>query len=98
MLPFEHYTASHGIFFIHRYHATNGRFADNLLFRQAAARKGQTISYCGVNSHFQNGVTKRRIREPQDHARCMLIYANNIWPEGITPNLWPYALRTANSL
>ena len=47
---FERYAASHGVY-THRYHADNGHFADNL-FRQAVARKGQTLSFCGVNPHF----------------------------------------------
>jgi hypothetical protein len=93
---FERYAASHGIY-TRNYHADNGRFADNM-FRQAVARKGQTLSFCGVNAHFQNGVAERRIRELQDHARCMIIHANKRWPTAITTNLWPYALRMANSL
>ena len=28
----------------------------------------------------------------------MLIHANRRWPEAITPNLWPYVLRTASSI
>jgi hypothetical protein len=93
---FERYASSHGIYIRH-YHAGNGRFADNL-FRQAVARKGQTLSFCGVNAHFQNGVAERRIRELQDHARCMLIHANKRWSTAITTNLWPYALRMANGI
>jgi hypothetical protein len=93
---FERCAASHGVF-IHHYHADNGRFADNL-FRQAVAREGQTLSFCGVNAHFQNSVAERRIRELQDHARCMLMHANKRWPEAITTNLWPRALRMANIL
>jgi len=93
---FEHYAASHGVY-IHHFHADNGRFADNL-FRQAVVRKGQTLSFYGDNAHFQNGVAERRIRELQDHARCMLIHAHRRWPEAITSNLWPYTLRMANSI
>ena len=26
----------------------------------------------------------------------MLIYANSRWPESVTTNLWPYAIRMAN--
>jgi len=29
-------------------------------------------------------------------ARTMLIHAHHRWPDAITPNLWPYALRMAN--
>ena len=60
---------------IQHYHADNGRFADNK-FREAVAQKGQSLTFCGVNAHFQNGVAERRIRELQDHARTMLIHAN----------------------
>ena len=64
---FERYAASQGVY-RHHYHAANGRFADNL-FRQAVARKGQSLSFCEVNAHFQNSVAERRIMELQDHAR-----------------------------
>ena len=57
---FERCAASQGVY-IHYYHAYNGRFADNL-FRQAVARKSQTLSFCRVSAHFQNGVAERRIR------------------------------------
>ena len=49
---------------IKHYHTENCRFADNP-FLQAVAQENQTISYCGVNSHFQNGKYKRRIRDIQ---------------------------------
>jgi hypothetical protein len=93
---FERYAASHGVTVRH-YHADNGRFADNK-FRQAVASRGQTLSFCGVNAHFQNGIAERRIRELQEHARTMLIHANKRWPSAITTNLWPYAVRMANDI
>ena len=80
------------------YHADNGRFADNK-FRQAVNQvRGQTLSFCGVNAHFQNGVAERRIRELQDHARTMLIHSSKRWPTAINTHLWPYALRMANDI
>jgi hypothetical protein len=91
---FERFARAHGITVTH-YHADNGRFADNK-FREAVALRHQTLSFCGVNAHFQNGVAERRIRELQDMARTMLIHANRRWPQAITANLWPYALRMAN--
>jgi hypothetical protein len=39
------------------------------------ARKGQTISFCGVNAHFQNGKAERRIRLLQDLARSQPLHA-----------------------
>jgi len=93
---FEMYARSHGMTVEH-YHANNGRFAENK-FHKAVAQKGQTLSFCGINAHWQNGVAERRIRELQDHARTMLIHANRCWPKAIDTHLWPYAVRTANDV
>ena len=93
---FEAYARSMGIRIQH-YHTDNGRFADNA-FLQAVQQEGQTISYCGVNAHFQNGVAEKRIRDLQDEARRQLHHAKARWPEAVTVNLWPYALRNANHL
>ena len=43
---------------IRHYHADNGRFADNA-FLEDVAKKGQMISFCGVNAHFQNGIAEK---------------------------------------
>ncbi len=93
---FERYCHSHGVTVSH-YHADNGRFADNL-FRQAVASKNQSLTFCGVNAHHQNGVAERCIQELQDHALTMLIHAHHRWPDAIDAHLWPYALRTANDI
>ena len=91
---FERFAASHGVVIRH-YHADNGRFADNK-WRKDCSSKGQTLTFCGVNAHFQNGVAERRIRELQEHARTMLIHASKRWPNAVNAHLWPYALRMAN--
>lgn len=95
-LTFETIAANYGIKILH-YHADNGRFAENK-FRAALTKANQTISFCGVNAHFQNGVAERKIRELQEHSRTMLIHATKRWPSAITANLWPYALRVANAV
>ena len=71
---FERFAASHGVVIRH-YHADNERFADSK-WRKDCSSKGQTLTFCGVNAHFQNGVTEHRIRELQEHARTMLIHAS----------------------
>ena len=93
---FEGYARQMGVNIRH-YHADNGRFADNL-FRADAADKRQTISYCGVNAHFQNGIAERRIRELQDGTRTELIHAKHRWPTAIEVNLWPFAMRYRNEV
>ena len=91
---FERYSKQHGVRIRH-YHADNGRFADNL-FRNDVAEKGQTISYCGVNAHWQNGIAEKRIRDLTDQARTILLFAQSRWPGAVSTHLWPYALRAAN--
>lgn len=92
-LQFEAFARKCGVTIKH-YHCDNGRFADNV-FKQSVDDQGQTISYCGVNAHFQNGIAEKRIRDLQEKARTMLVHAKTKWPHAITPNLWPYALREA---
>ena len=53
----EQFVADHGVC-IWQYHADNCRFADNT-FKQHCSQQHQTISYCGVNAHFQNGIAER---------------------------------------
>ena len=91
---FERHAKQHGISIRH-YHADNGRFADNM-FRNDVMEKNQSISYCGVNAHWQNGIAEKKIRDLTEQARTILLFAQNRWPVAISTNLWPYALRSAN--
>jgi hypothetical protein len=82
---------------INHYHADNGRFGDNA-FMQLVAKSGQTIYFCGVNAHFQNGIAEKRICDLSEQARKQLLHAKARWPEAIEINLWPYAIRNANDI
>jgi len=93
---FESYAHKSGVIVKH-YHADNGRFCERA-FKEETARLGQTMTYCGVNAHFQNSVAERRIRTLQDQARTMIIHAQHRWPTAIDAHLWPYALRMANDI
>jgi hypothetical protein len=88
---FEAYAASFGVK-VYNYHADNGRFAERLYLNHAKAN-GQTVSLCGVNAHFQNGIAEKRIRDFTACARTSLLHAMSRWPSAITIHLWPYALR-----
>jgi hypothetical protein len=91
---FERFAAQHGITVRH-YHADNGVFASKAFRKEVQQTPNQTISFCGVNAHHQNGVAERRIRDLSDSARAMLIEARHRNPF-VTSNLWPYALRQAS--
>ena len=58
-------------------------------------RNYQHISYCSMNSHFQNGIAKRAIRDLQDQAQKQLVHAKSQWPKAIHLVFWPYALQNA---
>ena len=77
---------------VNHYHADNGRFADNAFVNHVRASV-QTITYCGVNAHWQNGIAEKRIRDVQEAARTQILHAKGRWPKAVDTALWPYALR-----
>jgi hypothetical protein len=93
---FEAYARSHGVTIKH-YHADNGHFADHA-FMQSVAKSGQTISFCRVKAHFQNGIAEKCIRDLSEQAHKQLLHAKARWPEAIEINLWPYVIHNANNI
>ena len=91
---FEAFARQHGVT-VRGYHADNGIFKANK-WVESCRSQSQNLTFAGVNAHHQNGVAERRIRTLQELTRAMLIHANKLWPEAISANLWPYALRMAN--
>ena len=49
---------------------------------------GQTITYCGVSAHHQNGIETARIKNLRLVARTMLLYDRRYWREDITTMIW----------
>ena len=93
---FEAYAASNGVRISH-YHADNGRFQESL-FVDDIKLNAQTISFCAVNAHHQNGIVERHNRTLTESARTMLLHAERLWPEAITQMLWPFALKYASHI
>ena len=56
-------------------------------------RAHQTIAFCGVGAHHQNGVTERCIRDITENARTSLLHAAYRWPKAIAANLWPQPIK-----
>ena len=90
---FERFAAQRGVTIRH-YHADNGIFASNG-FREAVRQSGQTISFCGVGAHHQNGIAERRIQDLTQTARSQLAHASHRNP-AVTAHLWPFALAHAS--
>jgi hypothetical protein len=93
---FEHFAKQHGVRILH-YHCNNGHFADNA-FKNSCSSKGQRLTFCGVNAHFQNGIAEKAIRDVRESAWKQLLHAPQCWPAAIHLALWPYALRSAVNL
>jgi hypothetical protein len=87
---FETYAGDRGIT-VQYYHADNA-------WVNSLDEEGQSIIYCGVNAHWQNGITERRIRDLKEQARTMMLHAQHHWPDANNSNLWPYALRIAGNI
>ena len=88
---FERLAKSYQISIKH-YHGDNGLF-DTKLFWSSIKASNQTMSFCGVNAHHQNGKAERRIRDITENARTSLLHAAHRWPKAIHPSLWPAALK-----
>jgi len=58
---FEKFTTEHGVR-IHHYHCDNGRFYD-IAFKESCENSRQRLTFCGVNTHFQDGIAERAIRD-----------------------------------
>ena len=80
---------------IKHYHIDNGRFSDNA-FCEAVEKGGHTISFSGMNAHFQHGIAENCIQYLQDHSSIILLFAQSRWPKVINAHLWKYAIRTHN--
>ena len=91
---FKAFAKSCGIWIEH-HHANDGHFAENV-FLADTAKQGQSMSFCGVNAHWQNGAAEKRICDLQEAAQTMMLHAKHRWPKAIATNLWPHAARLAN--
>ena len=67
---FEQHARKRGVTIKH-YHADNSIFK-SAAFLQEVTKCQQTISFCGVDAHHQNGVAEHRIRVLSDTARKIL--------------------------
>jgi hypothetical protein len=70
---FEHFPEQHSVRILH-YHCNNGEFADNA-FKNSCSAKGQRLTLYGVNTHFQNGIAEKAIRDLHESTRKQLLHA-----------------------
>ncbi len=73
-------------------HADNGCFVDKG-FQDDCTSCNQTIFFCGVESHHQNGIAEQKIKELMLGVRTLLLHTKRMIPEYISTVLWPFALK-----
>ena len=88
---FECLAEQHGVRIKH-YHCDNGRFTDKAFVDNVQAAH-QTITFCGVRAHHQNGVAERHIRDITENTCTSLLHAAHRWSKAIAANLWPQAIK-----
>lgn len=89
---FEHVASTHRVM-IRYYHTDNGH-----LFKEAVNSAGQSLTFCGVNPHHQNGRAECRIHGITVGARTSLLHTAHHWPEAIDAALWPVTLKLYTNL
>jgi hypothetical protein len=65
---------------VEHYQADNGQFSDNE-FLAACNNLNQTIEFCRVGAHHQNGIVKNRNKQLTQTARVLLLHGMRMWPQ-----------------
>lgn len=90
---FESFSRQHGVNLC-SFRADNGVYASASI-RASCSNANQSLTYCGVGSHWQNGLAERAIGTIQATARTILLHAMAKWPGTVTEAFWPFAINHA---
>ena len=87
--------ANDGEVAIKAYRSDNGSFADKGC-HDAVQDSNQTIKFCAVGGHHQNGIVEKNIKELNLITRNLLLYSILHWPEYTTTMMWPFDFKEAD--
>jgi hypothetical protein len=90
---FENVATEHSVS-IHKYHGDNGGFATHQ-FKSSCETLNQALDFSGVGAKHQNGVAEGMIGTITCRACTMLLHTICCWPDAISEDLWPFALKLA---
>ena len=95
-MAFEIICYSYGVRFLH-YHVYNFMF-DTKKFKEAWNTSKQTLSFCDINAHNQNGKDENIIKDVTTRARTDLLRSDHHWPNAIHASLWTSAIKNYSNL
>jgi hypothetical protein len=75
---------------VKHYQADNGQFSDNE-FLAACNKLNQTIEFCGVGAHHENGMVENRNKQLAQTARVLLLHSMRMWSQMVDQMFWPFA-------
>jgi len=90
---FQNFAARYNIK-IKKIRADNGVYAAGQ-FQVSCEEDGQDLTFCAVGGHWQNGVAERHIGVVTQTARTLLLHAISLWPNVLSEEFWPFAVRHA---
>jgi len=88
---FEDFAARFGVR-IKSTHADNGVYTAKTI-QTSCLNNQQNLSFCAIGAHWQNGIAERFIGTIVQQAQTLLLHAMSKWPDTITEDFWPFALR-----
>ena len=62
-------------------------------FRAELTKNDQRVTFCGTDTHHQNGIAEKYTRTMVEKTRLVLLNAHARWPYSIDMELWTFAFR-----
>jgi hypothetical protein len=84
-MGFEEYASKFGVS-IKNMRADNGVYTAKII-QESCIKKQQTLTFCAVGAHWQNGIVERFIGSIVQRARTILLHAMAKWPTAITEDM-----------